>query len=372
MFFSIGHSHKSNFPCHWQLGDLSVSTDQGWTLTTDGTVTRLCKGYAVDGVITAGADGNFCVFEYNGNQTNIHSSQPRSFPIYYDATEITNLRPLINTVWSDRTVVVAQDLAVTQHKFNAVGSFDLDEIGHADAVDAIDRILLSRTEKFLSHNTLPVKAFVSGGVDSLLVYSYLHKLGADVELVNYLHTDLDWFYTHNHHDLKQFWGYTLILHWRDPCVLTSGAPGDEFMLRSPVTANWYLHHHGTSLPELVKQNPRCLHAEYFGLPKHQKLFDQPQPVFDKTWQLNWHLCKTVLNDWQHWHLGNTLTWTPLRDLDIFKLFLRLPLSSAQNQILNSSISIELIERNAPGLSLVISDQKNSGNYMSNLHRLPKF
>ena len=81
------------------------------------------------------------------------------------------------------------------------------------------------------------------------------------------------------------------------------------------------------------------------------------------------LCNIVANDWQHWHLGNTLTWTPLRDLEIFKILLRLPLSHAINQIMNSEFSQFLIERNTPGATRFLSDQKNTGSALKNLNRL---
>jgi hypothetical protein len=48
------------------------------------------------------------------------------------------------------------------------------------------------------------------------------------------------FYLANSSDIKKYWGYRQIHHWQMPCVLASGAPGDEFMLRSPTTANQYL------------------------------------------------------------------------------------------------------------------------------------
>ena len=83
----------------------------------------------------------------------------------------------------------------------------------------------------------------------------------------------------------------------------------------------------------------------------------------------WDLCNTVANDWQHWHIGNTLTWTPLRDLELFKLCLALPYDQAIGQIVNSAVSRELIERNVPGLTQVLSDQKNTGNFMRNLRVL---
>ena len=79
-----------------------------------------------------------------------------------------------------------------------------------------------------------------------------------------------------------------------------------------------------------------------------------------------NLCNNSVNDWQHWHIGQTLTWTPLRDLEIYKIFLRLRPEDAIPQIMDSAISIELMERNYPGLSNIISDQKNTGNYLKNL------
>ena len=84
---------------------------------------------------------------------------------------------------------------------------------------------------------------------------------------------------------------------------------------------------------------------------------------------NYYLCNIILNDWQHWHLGNTLTWTPLRDLRIFKLLLQLPLESAIGQITDSVISKKLIERNFPNGTRLISDQKNSVAAMKNLAEL---
>jgi hypothetical protein len=46
MFFNIAHDPLKNYPCHWQLGNFCVSTDQGWHYTTLGTAEILYKGYA--------------------------------------------------------------------------------------------------------------------------------------------------------------------------------------------------------------------------------------------------------------------------------------------------------------------------------------
>jgi hypothetical protein len=191
------------------------------------------------------------------------------------------------------------------------------------------------------------------------------------ELVWAEHCEHDAFWLANHADICKNWGYQQIHHWQEPCVLASGAPGDEFMLRSPVTANQYLMHHGSSILQLLMEHPDCLHREYFKLQKHVKIFSDQmcnyQPATDQAF--DWSVCNTVVNDWQHWHIGNTLTWTPLRDLELFKLCLRLPFELAKEQIMNSSVSRVLIEQNVPGLTSVLSNQKNTGNVMRNLRQL---
>jgi hypothetical protein len=148
--------------------------------------------------------------------------------------------------------------------------------------------------------------------------------------------------------------------------LASGAPGDEFTLRSPTTANLYLLNHNTSIPELLQLDQPYLHGDYFSLPKHIKVFDQQVKSTKEVSQLHYELCNIVVNDWQHWHLGNTIHWTPLRDLEIFKIIMRLPLQDAKNQIMNSIFSQSLIERNVPGATEFLSDVKNTGAVLKNL------
>jgi hypothetical protein len=109
----------------------------------------------------------------------------------------------------------------------------------------------------------------------------------------------------------------------------------------------------------------CLHSEYFALGKHVKIFQQEFAAVSPE-QLIHKICDTIVNDWQHWHIGNTLTWTPLRDLEITKIMLRVPIDQVLPQIMNSDFSRELILRTAPDLNRIISSKKNSGNYMSNL------
>lgn len=379
MFFSISHSDNLNFSHQWHRAGLSINTDAGWQQTTVGDQYVVFKGYAESGQLVdllpeilqqscPSILGNFCVIVI-GHAVSIKTDKYRSFPLWIDqGIEITNLIPVGQPIWADTIINADLNLIVTEQKFDIIGPINTLPITETDALEQLDQILLTRTKNFVKHNTLPIKSFLTGGVDSLLVYSYLVRAGADVDVIEYLHIDYDHFWRANSHHLKKFWGYSQIHHWNAPTVLASGAPGDEFMLRSPVTANMYLVSLGTNIPDLLKINPTCLHHDYFMLPKHQKVFEDTGPVPDYGSKSVYELCNILVNDWQHWHIGNTLTWTLLRDIELIKILVRMPMESTVDQILNSGLSKKLIERNIPGATDWISDQKNTGAMRKNLGR----
>jgi hypothetical protein len=383
MFFSISQQLETNFSHCYQLGNFCVNTDAGWHQTSVQQYQIIYKGYSdlysIEDAISVIIDeveptllGNFCaiVFDPASNSIKIKTDKYRSFPIFIDSgIRITNLVDSLHTAWADSLIEIYNDLSVTETKFDVIGPIDTEFVSVEDAIKEIDLILTEKTQNFLSHNKLPVKVFLSGGVDSLMVYSYLQRFTDQYELVKGQHVDYDEFWLKNSNLLGKFWGYKQIHHWIDPCVLTSGAPGDEFMLRSPVTTNLFLKAQGYNMAELLDQDSwkQCLHYTYFSQSKHLEIFQNqsPSPLWTR-YDMLWNLCNILVNDWQHWHIGNTLTWTPLRDLRIIKLLLRLPIEQALGQIMNSSISRTIIENNYPGLSKCISDQKNSGNSMANL------
>jgi hypothetical protein len=376
MFFSIAFKPQQNFPCAWQLGNLICSTDQGWQMTTLGNCKVLFKGYTEQAPIEQMLPvilqntrplGNFCAIALHDNQVTVHTDYWRSFPIWTDANrEVTNLQPVGQQAWCDATIICDSQLNITTTYRDVIGLIDSTTLEHQQVLEQVDAILLKRITDFVNQRPAPLRVFLSGGVDTMLIYSYLQRIGAEHELIDYLHVDYDDFWRKNSHHLDQFWGYSQIHHWLKPAYLASGAPGDEFMLRSPVTANLYLIKHGSSIPDQLKLNPDCMHREYFNRKKHLDIFSHQAATQIDTKNLYQYLCNVVSNDYQHWHIGHTLTWTPLRDLEIFKLMLRLPFESAVAQIMNSEFSKELIERNCPGLSSWISDQKNTGAAMKNI------
>jgi hypothetical protein len=384
MFFSISKFSKQNFANSYPLGKLFLNTDAGWHIDENSSRIIFYKGYVDDFAISDALDeltcptptvtGNFCCIKFDKEThiISVRTDKYRSFPIFVHPDEITNLKLTDNKIFSNFVIDIDQELTVTSQKFNLIGTIEVKELPVEEVVYKIDQILATKTAKFLSHNTLPIKSYLSGGVDSLLVFTYLNRFTKDYEIVKGQHLDYDKFWMVNSNDLTtNFWGYKQIHHWTTPTVLTSGAPGDEYMLRSPYTVSMFLDFHNMNLFDLIKtdQWKDSLHSDYFLNSKLKETFvNQEIKNSSKNKHiLYWNMCNILINDHQHWHLGETLTWTPLRDLEILKLILQLPLEDQLGQAFNSTLSKQLMETNLPGSSKAISDKKNVGNVLSNLY-----
>lgn len=379
MFFSISKTPKSNFSNVTKLGSIYINLDEGWQRAVIGFKDIIYKGYLDIGQLYQNLEsiiaedvptfkGNFCVIIL-GDNILIKSDVYRSFPIYYNEDEITNLTPLGKSVGANVLLTADIDLNVTVKSFNIIGKISTNMLNLNQAADQIDNILSKKIKSFVENNKLPLKIFLTGGLDSMLLYSYIKKYTDNFELMDYLHFEFDCFWLKNNETIKKNWAYNQIHHWKKPTVLVSGTPGDEFMLRNPVTANLFLRHFKTEIPQLLKETEfkNCIHYDYFSKKLNQEIFFQQyinDVVFKNVPMLAMNLCNTTVNDFQHWHLGNTLTYTPLRDLEIFKVMLQLDLDSAKKQIMNGEITKALIAKNDANLLPHISDQKNSKNSLS--------
>jgi hypothetical protein len=379
MFFHVSHSHQDNFPHNFQVDNFVVSMDNGWTRYADGV---WFKGYLDSGLLLDHIDdicqelepsrtGNFCVINCTEDGVRIHSDRLRSFPLFYSPTlGLSNLHKFDETIWTDCLVRLNPDLSLSREYFDPIGSIDTSPLTLEQVVEQVDLILDRKAQTFLSQLSDPIRVYLSGGMDTALLFSYIQK-HAEYKLVLNNHVDYDYFYLKNHGKIGQFWGYHQIHHWNEPCVLASGAPGDEFTLRSPVTSNMLLLHYGTSIPKLLEENTNCLHYTYFNQQKYLDAWHKQQDEYTHVGLADTiKVCANYnVNDWQHWHFGNTITWTPLRDIEIFKLVARLQPNDLIKQIMDSALHKQLIAKNNPDILGYLSEQKNSTTYLENLTAL---
>lgn len=380
MFFNIGLKSLDNFPKNYQHNSLYINLDEGWHKSQDqhGNI-LFYKGYVdsvrIEDVLLEIAEqeepkfcGNFCLIKCFDQGVAIKTDQLRSFPIWYNSSlGLTNLNELDQHVWTDSFVMIENNGKLVESKFKYLDSIETITLTLDQVVDQVDAILSDKIQQFAQHNTLPLRAFLSGGIDTGLLYSYILKYNIPHELIDYEHTDFDYFYLKNHTAIRNFWGYEQIHHWREPCVLLSGAPGDEFTVRSPTTANMLMRFHGTSIPKLLSDSKfsSSLHYTYFNNPTYLKMWSKDTKHWVTRKEVIMDCINLIVNDYQHWHLGNTLTYTPLRDIRIFEIIARLEKESLIDQVMNSRVQIEIIKRNQPELLKYLASQKNFNN-MSNL------
>ena len=381
MFFNITTKELDNFPIKYRHGNLVINLDSGWSETADNNNNKIFyKGYLDQGPIAEYIEeiarqeepiytGNFCILKCFDQGVTIKTDRCRSFPIWYDAVQgCNNLIPYSYTCWTDSFVTITYTLEKIESKFDLIGPIESTTLSFDQVINQVDQILTNKISKFAQTLNQPVRVFLSGGIDTTTLFSYILRLQIPYELINCLHTDLDYFYLKNHSDLANFWGYRQFHYWAQPNILLSGAPGDEFTVRSPTTANMMLRYYETDINNLLTTHQDSLHYQYFK--KYTDIFESQQHITFNS--LDHAICKClsiIVNDWQHWHLGDTISYTPLRDIKIFETIARLEKPALINQIMDSVIQKELIRRNSPDLLSILSTDKNTNNYFENLTKI---
>jgi len=380
MFFQICNCKLDNFPVNYHHNNLVVNLDDGWQKAYDQhNNTLFYKGYLDNGKIEDNIldianqeepffTGNFCLLKCFNQGVTVKTDRYRSFPIYFGNNGLTNLHNTGELLHTDSIVMLTNDLEKVESKFDLISDKNLKNLSFHDCVDRVDDIITKKLQTFFNNNTLPLHVFLSGGIDTTTLYSYVLKLEIPHVLVNYFHTDFDYFYLKNHATLTNFWGFRQMHYWTNPCILMSGAPGDEFTARSPATANMLLRYYNTGIDELLEYHKNSLHYNYFL--GYINLFKSQQQLKFRTLDHVIQEClNMILNDYQHWHLGHTLFYTPLRDISVFDTIASMNKQDLVEQIFHSTVQKELIKRNAPHLLASLSTSKNTGNFMENLTKI---
>jgi len=351
MFFSISKHVNNDFPNHVKWGEFCIDFDNGWTVSAN----LISKGYP----------GKSCEIQYSDIGIELTSGRRQTFPIFIDDVNfvVSNLLPTPNSFLGN-VIVGSDSITRIAGPLPAFIKLELTDDEIIDQIDStIERAILNfKTDK-------PIKLFLTGGVDTLLLASYVVKNKIPYELVTCEHYDLDYFMCHNRSKLKKFWAYKSLQHWRDPEVLLSGANGDEMLMRNPYDARIVTTYFGEDLIEICKQQ-HFYHSSYFLKDKFSVMLENAkQKTFASEEELKQHIIIRNSNDFQHWHLGNTTTLAPYDNLELINLILNLSYPMLRMQILDAGVHKLLIKRNAPELLNLLSDDKNTDNFkkLANLY-----
>jgi hypothetical protein len=387
MFFSLSKIADQRFSRQYYVDEFVLNTDCGWKTVTVSNFTVIYKGYldqvdidlAVQNLVINPLDlqsGNYCavIFDRANKKSIITHSSCRSFPLKILKNNIENLTVDGCPIWANTVVSVDHKFNIEYHRVNPLPNIkNFTSQTRQQVINNVLDILRNKTKKFIAHNKLPIKLFLSGGIDTTMIYGLLKEQSAKFDLLLEHHVDYDWFYLNNHSDLKKYATYQNLHHYSDPCVLAHGRPGDEFQLRgNSGIINMILMLHGKNYFDVINQYKTSLHYLFLTRPSN---FDQVKKLQQDSavkvaskllitanhWILN-----RCLNDFQGWHLGNTLTWTPFRDFDILKQFLCLEFDDQLDQMFDSGVSKDIIRAIDPTLINLLSSDKNENNYLKNI------
>ena len=359
MFFKLSKRKDTRFPEHSRLGDWWVSHDAGWNATEQ----TVRKGYRFDSL----QHGNHASFELNENCISLKHDEERSFPLWWDSTtaSLTNMPSTAMRIWADEQIEI-RNLKCEIAKVNHVQTVEPGTVTVDQAAEQIIDRTVHRFDLINSEFSCPKRLFLTGGMDTATLLA-LSTWSEPFESVDYEHFEYDWFTNNNLpiiQSINDNWGYLQIHHWRTPTVLATGGCGDEFFMRGPGALAKYFAWHDIDFVELL-QSRAGYHVEYYLKDKNQKVFynyyDQRRSL-RKSLPTYPHLVNEIvnnnLNDHQHWHLGNTLTFTPFKDIEITRIVLRLSLEDMIEHAIDAVVNRRIIQRIKPSILDCVSTSKN--------------
>jgi len=370
LFFTLSLDKDLRLPNHAIIGNWCFSYDDGWAKTSNGWF----KGYNQPKI----NHGNYVEIVKDKSDISIVHDQYRSFPLWWNESTVTLTNLLGNgkVICADDLVMLTPDHNIKYAKQDVIGAISENTISLDQAVEKIEQNLLSKTiDLAISYSSLPKKLFVSGGVDTLLLYALIKQQDLPVDVINYEHIEYDWFLNNNFKEIKsQHWTYNQIHHWKDKTMLITGSCGDEYLFRGPNTIALWAAWHDIDIEKYIKKH-NYYHTNYFLKEKNISVFQkfyknkkQIQEQFVTKVDLVQQILDILVNDHQHWHIGNTLTWTPFKDLELIKIVLQLSVDDLMKQILDAKINKMIMERLYPQSLIYLSNSKNH-KPRENLHLL---
>ncbi len=354
MFFLISHSRgksTSPFSNTRKIGQFTVSMDAGWQ--TNGDV--LYKGYCVEQPLEqkiidrnfSEQTGNYVILDFKGGGCGVHYDNSRSFPMYYDEHTVTNYHDAsLTAVWFDGAVRYQNHRwEFMYRKENAIKC-------PATLITLTKEQLVDRYCQYLVRccnikTKLPFYCANSNGVDSLIIKSAFDYCGIDYKLVD-----------HNSERMKDLgWGYKQIFVTDTPHIQLTGFCGDELLLRNPLYVQWLLDPHNIKLSDEFDKVEHSYMKGFFDKNYKAKVQDHVGKfkTFAEAYE---HTANVAVNDYQIWHVDQTITFTPFRNIQMALECFRADPDTMLDQVIHAGLSKDIIRKlNKRNLEL-ISTHKN--------------
>lgn len=365
MFFSISKQKDSRFSNHKKIGNFFISMDHGWH--EEKKSASFFKGYKTPEL----EHGNWCRVTLTDNgEIFLDHDANRSFPLIWDENTktLTNMPDKGLKIWADTKVFIDNKTTeIRFERFDPVGTINETPVAPENFnIWVLGNIETKLRSVLNNYKDSEFCCFNSKGVDTSLISALVKKNDFPVTLFDYEHFEKDSFCHKNIEVIKEnYWAYKQMHHWEKSCFLLSGACGDEFWFRGPYTISLWAAWHDIDVCKLLT-NSKKYNVNYFSLGKNIKIFNdffrdrkKIKDQYPTYRDLVLQILNINVNDHQHWHLGNTLTWTPYKDIEITKKILYLPFDTLIKQILGSELNFNAIDAVFPEVKKSMFNTKSN-------------
>jgi hypothetical protein len=388
MFFRLADKKDDNrkWPHSFQLTSrYLLETDEGWNIEQTSNGKIVYKGYQefadlkevlknLNNKIPFKGPGNFLAFLVQNDETvYILHPEERTCPIYYSIfsqnIEVSNLNPqnYHNCLMRDEFMVIKSNSKLSIEPFLPCEASPIVKKSEEEVIHELNSYVDKKIIHFFKmYSGTDSWLYHSRGADTTTLYSYVLKNKLPINIIKSEHKEETPFYKEFKDELNLSWNYRQIHHWAKPSILLSGANGDETLLRNPLSGALLLSLAGINPLKLLKNNASKYNSRYLLLEKNKKMLrlgnqrGKIKRMFKKTDRDFFYdeLKFYMLDDHQHWHLGNTLTYTPFKDIHLLRIFLQAPKETWEKQFTDAYLNKKIIEINAPELLSEMTAGKN--------------
>lgn len=392
MFFHISQNKNNNFPNCIKLNQtFFANLDDDWQIINDEKNLILFKGLIgiqnlnIESIKKEKEGSYTAIVVDNDNNIHILHDQFRSYPLFYNKEKkiITNLyqenmyggnRYELEKIYSDNVLQINEKGEIIINQNNIEYNIPTEKHSLNDAVYKINELLNKSISAFCDTNKKPIKIPITGGVDSLLIYSILKNKKINFEILDFEHKEWDYFLRQNFKDiLKTSKQFIVSSIWKDQSnVVANGHYGDQIFMREVWLLILFCRLNDINYNDIKDNFKSSYNYEFFV--KQEKLLNKE--LTKECYSIDKNKIIGKMFSFLHaveliWHINKTYYWTPLKNLQIFKIILNLNTKDFIDNAFNCTIQRRLIELNCPETLDLLSDKKNWNNWGKVLEHIKK-
>ena len=321
-----------NLSKHKSHNNWFIYLDKGWTQN---------ENYFFKGI-----SASWCKIYFEPT-IRIETNKLRDFPIFYDNHTVTNFTKLDQQVPVDGIVEINDEVMISYQQ-NFYPKITNERQTFKECHDLLYDAVIENIGTFASNNKKPLYVPEHGGIDTLTVRSVLDFLNVDYQTFD-INKQKPVLSQIGDQLRKDHWGFKQIPQSNNS-VIATGFYGDEWILRNPYYVHAVLSLRDIDIVEQFDKIGDCYMKRWWMDHYRDKCLTEVTTSIET-------LISQICNDFQIWHLDDTMFLSPLKHISLLTL-LSADTDTIIGQVTNAELSKSIIEKCNPNLLEQIDLVKN--------------